>query len=450
MIAHIFKRRRKRDGHATVSQSYYARYRLDGDFAVTELSLETSDKQVAEKKLADIIREKERERAGLIAPKLQRDSAQKPLSAHLGDFKADLVTLGRCAIYRRMVPGRITRLLNECAWRLPADITPDGFIGWRSKQTDLGPKTLNEYLNAINVLLNWMERQGRIGNNPLLKVVRVDVRGKQQRRRAFTDEEFGKLIAVAGNQRLLYLTAAFTGLRIGELQQVVWGDLKLDHARPHIFARAETTKNRKEALIPLHPQLLKELKEAKPQGAKERDCVFLGCSNADRMIRNDMEKAGIERIDAMGRKLDFHCLRYTFATMLAQHGVSQRMAQELMRHSDPRLTANIYTDVTMLPTFNAVHALPWLGGEGGNQTVPSKKDGTQKGTQNGTQTSDLSGQKLAHPDAVAIQAPSLLKPDFQGDWPVLAATGTDCQMAEREGFEPSVPLRVHMISNHAH
>ncbi len=24
------------------------------------------------------------------------------------------------------------------------------------------------------------------------------------------------------------------------------------------------------------------------------------------------------------------------------------------------------------------------------------------------------------------------------------------EMAEREGFEPSVPLRVHMISNHAH
>ena len=24
------------------------------------------------------------------------------------------------------------------------------------------------------------------------------------------------------------------------------------------------------------------------------------------------------------------------------------------------------------------------------------------------------------------------------------------KMAEREGFEPSVPLRVHMISNHAH
>jgi len=35
------------------------------------------------------------------------------------------------------------------------------------------------------------------------------------------------------------------------------------------------------------------------------------------------------------------------------------MAQELMRHSDPHLTAQIYTDVSQLPTFDTVSALPW-------------------------------------------------------------------------------------------
>jgi integrase len=46
----------------------------------------------------------------------------------------------------------------------------------------------------------------------------------------------------------------------------------------------------------------------------------------------------------MGRKLDFHALRYTFATKLAKGVASQRLTQELMRHSDPKLTAKIYTD----------------------------------------------------------------------------------------------------------
>jgi len=44
------------------------------------------------------------------------------------------------------------------------------------------------------------------------------VRGKQQLRRAFNDEEFKSLLSVAGDYRLLYLTAAYTGLRLGELQ----------------------------------------------------------------------------------------------------------------------------------------------------------------------------------------------------------------------------------------
>ena len=31
-----------------------------------------------------------------------------------------------------------------------------------------------------------------------------------------------------------------------------------------------------------------------------------------------------------------------------------------MRHSDPKLTAQIYTDASLLPTFDAVQALPWI------------------------------------------------------------------------------------------
>ena len=64
---------------------YRGRYKLQGEFKITEVSLGTSDKRVAEKKLQDIITEKERERAGIIAPKIQRDSAKRPLAEHLED-----------------------------------------------------------------------------------------------------------------------------------------------------------------------------------------------------------------------------------------------------------------------------------------------------------------------------------------------------------------------------
>ena len=110
---------------------------------------------------------------------------------------------------------------------------------------------------------------------------------------------------------------------------------------------------------PIHPELLPELKAAKRPNTGDERPVFTRCNNADRMIRRHIAAAKIARIDAMGPKLVFHSLRNTFAPKLAVSGVSQRLTQELMRHSDPRLTANIYTDVTRLPTFDAVRDLAW-------------------------------------------------------------------------------------------
>ena len=86
-----------------------------------------------------------------------------------------------------------------------------------------------------------------------------------------------KLLRVAGKHRLLYLTAAYTGrLRLGELRQIVRGDLQLDHKRPHILVRAVTTKNRTEASIPLHREVVAVLNAAKPSSAADNAPVFRG------------------------------------------------------------------------------------------------------------------------------------------------------------------------------
>ena len=41
-------------------------------------------------------------------------------------------------------------------------------------------------------------------------------------------------------------------------------------------------------------------------------------------------------------------------------------------------------------------------------------------------------------------------PDMLKFWSLCALESMICEVADREGFEPSEPLRVHMISNHAH
>lgn len=360
MVSFVFRQRRRKNDKLEVSRLYRGRFRLQGDAAIIEVPLNTTDKKVAEKMLAEIVAERERERAGIIAPKLQRDSATRPLAEHLYDYAADLTALGRGFTHVRDTTKRAAKLAEECGWKVLGDISANGFVAWRSQQTRYSAKTLNEYLNSSRAVLNWMVKQGRIPDNPLKHIAHADVRGKQQRRRAFTDDELNRLLAVAPPSiRLLYLAAAFTGLRIGELRQVVWGDLNLDSTRPHIRVRASTTKNRKEAVLPIHPQLLDELKALRPADREQNDLVFHQHAHVYRRIRIDMREARIKRLDSMGRKLDFHALRYTFATKLAASGVSQRLAQELLRHSDPRLTANIYTDVTQLPTFEAVNGLKW-------------------------------------------------------------------------------------------
>jgi len=48
--------------------------------------------------------------------------------------------------------------------------------------------------------------------------------------------------------------------------------------------------------------------------------------------------------------------------VLGKSGVVPRMAQELMRHSDIRLTMNVYTHLQLIDTAGAVESLPSIGG----------------------------------------------------------------------------------------
>ncbi len=363
MIESVYKPRRRKNGKLSIARLYRGRYRLDGDIQVKDIALDTPDRQVALKRLREIVLQAQHEKEGLAMPRTQKDALRRKLAEHLDDYLADLKVMGRAETYLRLIRTRNARLIKDCKWAMVKDVTSDSFVAWRSSQQDFAPKTLNEYLNAANGLMNWMVRQRRLESNPLRHVGLVEVRGKQQRRRALTDEEFDRLLAVAGDKRLLYLTAVYTGLRLGELRQLIWSDLELDSERPFIRAREGTTKNKKEAIVPVHPALLEELRAARDYCSNFDGSVFEIGSHSERFFRDHLNAARIERLDSVGRKVDFHALRYTFATKLARQGVPQRLAQELMRHSDPKLTAMIYTDVSQLPTFDAVQKLEWTAGK---------------------------------------------------------------------------------------
>ena len=60
--------------------------------------------------------------------------------------------------------------------------------------------------------------------------------------------------------------------------------------------------------------------------------------------------------------IDFHALRTTFVTNLARSGAHPRVAQALARHSDVKLTMDVYTHVDLEDQVRAVEALPDASG----------------------------------------------------------------------------------------
>ena len=354
MIAYVIKRKGAR--------AYEGRYRLDGEANLTQVALGCADRQVAKKKLIELVAEKEREAAGLIAPKVEREAANKPLKIHLEDWIASKERV-RDDQYLVGERNRVMRLIDECKWKYAKDVKPEDYTRWVSDST-LSPKTLNDFLVSIRTLLNWMTKQGRIGANPLRCLDLLPVNGEKRRpRRALTDEELARLVRKSGERGIVYLVAATTGLRLGELREVERGDIRLDDAAPKIVARAATTKNRKEASLPLHRDVAVQLRAFLAGREFEADeKVFEPLLRPRGQFKSDLCAAGIPPKDGQGRVVDFHSLRHTFCTNLQRLNVPLRLIMLMMRHSDRRLSDQTYTDTSLLPADETVQLLTVPGG----------------------------------------------------------------------------------------
>ncbi len=124
----------------------------------------------------------------------------------------------------------------------------------------------------------------------------------------------------------------------------------------YVAARAATTKNSLDAEQPLPDFFTEALRAFRPEDAQSTDKVFDVPSME--VYKSDLSRAGIMYKDAHGNRRDFHAMRKLFNTLLQIQGTAPRIAQELMRHSDIKLTMGVYTDTRMLPKHAAVNTLP--------------------------------------------------------------------------------------------
>ncbi|MDY7011788.1 MAG: tyrosine-type recombinase/integrase, partial [Planctomycetota bacterium] len=117
------------------------------------------------------------------------------------------------------------------------------------------------------------------------------------------------------------------------------------------------------------------LREAMPADAQPTDRIFPSVPKMA-TFKRDLERAGIAHVDASGRVVDFHSLRYTCGTILARADVAPRVAMELMRHTDMRLTMNLYADPRVLDTARVIERMPDLDGQPAAEKSTARKTGT--------------------------------------------------------------------------
>lgn len=157
--------------------------------------------------------------------------------------------------------------------------------------------------------------------------------------------------------RLLYTTAAWSGLRQGELLALRWSDV--DYSCGLIRVRRSITRGRigppksRRGIrtVPLSERLANQLQlhRVRSRYTEATDLVFPHPDTGNPYDASKQRKRFKQAALAAGlRPVRFHDLRHTFGTAMAGVGVPMRTLQEWMGHRDIK-TTEIYVDYSPSP-----------------------------------------------------------------------------------------------------
>ena len=401
MIAYLFQPH----NNGRKARLWSARIRLDEWPKPRYFALHVTDKRVADQKMRVLVTELEREAHGVGIPKPAREAFRTPLKEHHDAFIAacEAAKLSRNTLnkYRHSLP----KLFDRCGWTTVREVTASSFTEWR-ESCGLSPKTVNDLLGSLRTMLLWMKRKRLLVADPLAEVRKVSNPDVGSFRRSLSVDETQRLLVKSPRHRaVVYQTIVYTGLRRSEMNGLKWDDFKLTDAHPHVRVPSSLSKNRKESIHYLRPELADTLIAFRPAGVRPDDFVFRGLMPRIPTFKRDLAAAEIPFEDTRGRRIDIHALRKTYGTMLAAAGVSPRVAMELMRHSDMKLTMGVYTDVTQLPVIAEAARLPSLNIPNTPTRVAQKGADTPESNVAGhaqihAQTGVAAGRDLSPPDAM--------------------------------------------------
>jgi len=163
------------------------------------------------------------------------------------------------------------------------------------------------------------------------------------------------------------VVASHTGLRASELASLSPASLALDGNSPTIKVAAAYSKRRRDDVQPIRADLAELLRSwlASSGRTNVSDRLWPGTwkDSAAKMLRDDLDAAGLAYQDEAGRVFDFHALRHQFISNLAAAGVHPKVAQQLARHSSITLTMDRYTHLSVADVAGALEELPVVPSE---------------------------------------------------------------------------------------
>lgn len=303
--------------------------------------------------------------------------------------KAGGASKGTLVRYKQVTRDFLEHLGSRAKVSLAA-ITPGDIVAFRDNLRAEGRavSTCNMVVKKIlSVPFEQARRIGYIPTNPCHGVDLLKDRTETRKgaREPFTATEVSALVDAAGSDwRGAIIIAATTGLRLGDIAALTWG--QFDFAEKLIRVE-ETQKTGASLILPLHPDLENWLANRNKGIGKSPLLPALhgarigGTTGLSRQFREIMEKAEVvakvvEPKGEAGRTRStkgFHSLRHYFVSALANAGVHADIRQKLAGHADERVHQN-YTHHKIETLRGAVSKIPSLRKPKPNNE-PSKESG---------------------------------------------------------------------------
>jgi integrase len=218
---------------------------------------------------------------------------------------------------------------------------------------------------TLGLLFNHAIRWEFATRNPISGPVRGSgVRQSEKRERipeVLSAEEFRTLkAALPLRERVLVCLALSMGLRRGELAGLRWEDVDFEQLTitirrsvvDQVAGKVKTEASQRP--LPMDVRIAELLQEwhSVSRYVESQDYIFATDSNraGDQRGKQPVSLAKLMRCriqpvaSAVGitKKIGWHTLRHTFATLLHHNGEGIKVVQELLRHSSSRITMDVY------------------------------------------------------------------------------------------------------------